>query len=134
MEAKPMGVPKTWRWRELMAKAVDDATRRLGVVQSELSSRLGVGREIMLWSRNPDPLPGKDYPRGGIGLDKAVELCRLAGWNGEQVVEMAAAWVEEGYWRVQREHLATIRMLSAAKQAERWRVLGEIAISSGKLP
>lgn len=133
---KPLEVKAPdWRWRKLIHQAVSDATSRLGITQSELSVRLGVGREIMLWSRNPAPLPGYDYPRKGIGLGKAVELCREhAGWDEDAIEVMAGAWVEEGYWKVQREHIRSIRMLSKAAQAERWVDLGRIALETGKLP
>lgn len=129
-----VAAPKKWVWREAMAEAVARAKKKLGITQSELAVELGVGREVMLWSRNPAPLPGYDYPRPGIGLEKAVELCQMAGFNDEEIHEMAAGWVEEGYWKSQREHLRTIRMLGARARKERWTELAAVALATLKLP
>lgn len=127
-------IPDDWKWRELVRLAIGDAQRRQGgITQNELAHLLGVGRELMLFSRNTTPYGSYDYPRPGMGLIKSCELAELAGWSEKQVYELVVAWIQEAMWRAHRQHFLTIQMLPAGKCRRRWEELAGLAREAGKV-
>lgn len=126
-------IPDNWPWRDLMAQAISDAQDVLGVTQSELAARLGVSREVMLRSKDQTIVPGRDYPKKGIGLTRALELCRMARWSQVKIDAMLTAWVQESLWRSARDHFETLSQLPSALQRRRWKQLARLAVERGGL-
>ena len=108
-----------------MAEAIAGAQRRQGgMTQGELAAKVGCGREILSHSKSGALESGRDYPRKAIGLATALRICELAGWGKGKIDDMAVAFVQEQFWRSQRDHYQTIEMLPDNLRTKRWRQLG----------
>jgi len=102
----------------MMTQAIKDACRVHQVNQGELADKIGCTRETLLLSRSVK-INHDGMPRRIMGVDKCVELARLAGWTAWSRWDMAVAWTEETLIRSEHAHWETLKLLRRADREAR---------------